>query len=201
MTQPVHYGALPGRHGWSGPDAGAYTAAVAWTGPLAVAAVLAMVAGAAKVMRPGPVVVALRGIGVGFGSTTVVRAGAVIEAAIGGVALGSGWGPAILGLAATYVAFAAFVVVARSTPGIASCGCFGETDAPPSWRHVVVDVGLAIGCVGAFVAGAPGIGTVLGAQPLAGIPFTVVVLVAAWLAYVVLSGPQVAALGPARSSR
>ena len=174
---------------------------MAWTGPLAVAAILAVVAGAAKVLRPGPVVVALRGIGVRFASPTVVRFGSVLEMALGGVALGSGWGPAILGLGATYLAFAAFVTVAQSHPGIASCGCFGETDAPPSWRHVFVDVGLAGGCAGAFLAGAPGIGSVLGAQPLAGIPFTGLVLVAAWLASVVLSGPQVAALGPSGPGR
>lgn len=167
---------------------------MAWTGPLAVAAILAVVAGVAKLVRPGPVVVALRGMGVRAASPTVVRFGSLVETGLGGVALGSGWGPAILGLGVSYLAFAAFVGVARSHPGISSCGCFGETDAPPSWRHVVVDVGLAAGCVGAFVAGAPGIGPVLGAQPLAGVPFTVVVLVAAWLASVVLSGPQIVAL-------
>jgi hypothetical protein len=174
---------------------------VAWTGPLAVAAILAVVAGVAKVLRPGAVVVALRGIGVRFASPTVVRLGSLLEIVLGGVAVGSGWGPAVLGLGATYLAFAAFVTVAQSHPGISSCGCFGETDAPPSWRHVIVDVGLATGCAGAFVAGAPGIGTVLGSQPLAGIPFTCVVLVAAWLASVVLTGPQVTALQPSGSGR
>ncbi len=168
---------------------------------MAVAAILALVAGGAKVLRPAPVVVALRGIGVSFASPTVVRLGSLFEAILGGVALGSGWGPADLGLGATYLAFAAFVAVAQSHPGISSCGCFGETDAPPSWRHVIVDVGLAAGCVGAFAAGGPGIGVVLEAQPLAGIPFTAVVLVAAWLASVVLSGPQLGPLGTSGPAR
>ncbi len=174
---------------------------VAWTGPLAVAAVLAVVAGVAKLLRPAPVVVALRGIGVTFASQMVVRFGSLTEVALGGVALGSGWGPAILGLGITYLAFATFVAVAQAHPGISSCGCFGETDAPPSWRHVIVDVGLALGCAGAFAAGSPGIGAVLVAQPLAGIPFTVVVLVAAGLVIVVLGGPRVDALGPPRPPR
>lgn len=189
------------RHGedlcWSHRRGGRTLLGVAWTGPLAVAAILAVVAGVAKVVRPGPVVVALRGIGVSFASPTVVRLGSLLEAILGGVAVGSGWRPAILALGATYLAFATFVTVAQSHPGISSCGCFGETDAPPSWRHVIVDCGLATGCVGAFVASAPGVSAVLSAQPLAGIPFTVVVLMTSWLASVVLRGPQLGA--PARS--
>jgi hypothetical protein len=162
---------------------------------------LAVVAGLAKVRRPGPVVVALRGMGMSFASPAVVRVGSLLEMAVGGVVLGSGWGPAILVLGASYLAFAVLVAVARSHPAISSCGCFGETDAPPSWRHVIVDVGLATSCVGAFVVGVPGIATVLGAQPLAGVPFAVVVVVTAWLASVILTGPQVAALEPSGAPR
>ncbi|MDQ6784846.1 MAG: hypothetical protein M3063_15710 [Actinomycetota bacterium] len=195
MTQPAPQGVA--RWGCSG----AYTADVAWSGPLAVAAVLAVVAGFAKLLRPGPVAVALRGIGVGWGTPTMVRAGSLLEALVGAVAVGAGWTPAIVALAVSYLGFAGFVAVARTHPGIASCGCFGETEAPPSWRHVIVDVGLATGCVGAAVAGTPGIGPVLGAQPAAGIPFSAVVLLAAWLAYVVLSGPQAGALGLTRAAR
>lgn len=168
---------------------------MAWSGPLAVAAILAVAAGAAKLAQPRAAVLALRGTGLGFVSPPLVRIGAVLEAALGAVAL-SGAAPAMVGLGATYLAFAAWVAVVRSRPDIASCGCFGESDAPPSWRHVVLDVGLATGCIGTAVAGAPGLGAVLAAQPLAGVPFSIVVVVAAWLARVVLGGPQLALLEP-----
>lgn len=174
---------------------------MAWSGPLALAALLAVVAGAAKLRRPQPVVVALRGSGMAFVTRALVRAGSVLEVMLGGVALGSGWRPAVLGLAVSYVAFAGFVALARSRPAIASCGCFGERGSPPSWRHVIVDLGLAAGCVGAALSATPGIGTVLGHQPVDGAPFTAVVLLAVWLSYVVLAGPHLDAPnapGPSR---
>ena len=46
--------------------------------------------------------------------------------------------PALL-VAASYAAFTAFVLLARSRGGVlASCGCFGRADTPPTTTHVVV---------------------------------------------------------------
>lgn len=157
---------------------------------------LAIVAAGTKVVRPNAVVAALNGISprrLRWVGPTAVRLGSLFEAVLGALALG-GWEPAVVALAVGYVLFAGFVTVARAHPGIASCGCFGETETPPSWRHVVVDAGLAAGCVGAAAAGSPGIGAVLADQPAAGVPFTLVVLFAAWLVYVVIAGPQLAGL-------
>ncbi len=164
-----------------------------------IAAGLAIVAGAAKWARPSPAVEALRAVGWTFVGAVLVRVGAALEVALGVTAL-AGWAPAMIGLGLTYLGFAAFVVVARAHPAVRSCGCLGERDAPPSWRHVGVDAGLAAGCFGAAVAGVPDLGSVLAKQPLAGVPFGLVVVTGVWLASVVVahrSGQLVRASGSA----
>lgn len=182
----------------SEPTGGAYTTAMVWSGPLAVAGVLAVVAGIAKWTRPEPAVAAMRSMGLRLVGPALVRAGAALEVAIGAGAL-TGWKPAMLALGLSYVAFAVFVVAARANPSVRSCGCLGEGDAPPSWRHVVVDAGLAAGCVGAFVAGVPDLGSVLAKQPLAGVPFSAVVVTSVWLTSIVLADRSAALARAARS--
>ena len=70
-----------------------------------------------------------------------VRIGGAIEVVIGVAALLVG-GPVLCALvAASYLAFAGFVVVAlRTGAPISSCGCFGKVDTPPSVVHVVLDL-------------------------------------------------------------
>jgi hypothetical protein len=77
-------------------------------------------------------------------SPLLVRVGAAAEATVGAAAAligGSVWWALV---AASYVAFAAFVVAAlRAGTMIGSCGCFGHEDTPPHPVHVVLDLVLA----------------------------------------------------------
>jgi hypothetical protein len=115
----------------------------ALTGPGLVAAALLVVAGAAKVVDPANTVGALQALRLPS-SPTLVRSGAAAEAAIGAAAIvagGTAWWALV---AASYLAFAGFVLAAmRAGTMIGSCGCFGHEDTPPHPVHVVLDVVLA----------------------------------------------------------
>jgi len=90
----------------------------------------------------------------------MVRAVAAVESMIGvGAALKGG--PILAGaVSASYGLFAIFVTAAlvRGWP-LASCGCFGEPDSPPTILHVVIDAAFGAGALAAAAAG--------GASPLA----------------------------------
>ena len=111
--------------------------------PLAAAALLLAPSGARKVRAPAPTHRALRVVGLPS-IPAAVRLLGVIELAIGaGVLLSAsrGWTGA---LAVLYIEFTAFVGLAlwHRAP-LASCGCFGAADSPPSTAHVAIDAGLA----------------------------------------------------------
>ena len=114
-------------------------------GPFTIAAVLLVLGGALKVLRPHDTAVALQAAGVPTGDH-VVRLGAAAEVALGATALVAfGAVPAAF-VAASYLVFLAFVTLAltRRLP-IASCGCFGKADTPPSLVHAAVN-GVAVVC-------------------------------------------------------
>ena len=120
---------------------------------LGQAALLLMAAGALKLADPSRTVGALRALG-WPASPGLVRAGALVELVVGAAALVVG-GPVAAGLvAASFVAFALFTIVAmRARVPIGTCGCFAEADTPPRWRHVVVDLLLAVGAVASIAIG------------------------------------------------
>lgn len=120
---------------------------------LGQAALLLLAAGALKLVDPGRTVGALRALG-WPSSPTLVRAGALAELVLGAAALVVG-GAVTAGLvAASYVAFALFTLVAmRARTPIGSCGCFAEADTPPRWRHVLVDLALAAGALASIAIG------------------------------------------------
>lgn len=156
-------------------------------GPFAIAATLLIVGGSAKAVRPGDTARALRIIGLPA-SAWLVRLGGGFEAVLGAWALATAdRAPAVL-LASSYAGFLAFVAAARSrgTP-IASCGCFGRLDSPPSVVHLVIN-GLAVVVAGA-VSIEPGDGfrSVVESQPLLGIPYVVLVIVGAASAMLALT--------------
>jgi hypothetical protein len=147
----------------------------AWSGPFLIAAVVLAVAGVAKTIDPVMTVGALRAAGLPVGPSAVRVAGAVEAVlAIGAAITGE---PALaLAVAASYLAFAGFVAVAlvRDLP-VGSCGCFGRADAPPSVLHVVVNVGAAVSAVAVALHDGGGLRATLDGQPLAGVPFLVLV--------------------------
>jgi hypothetical protein len=115
----------------------------ALTGPALVAAVLLALAGAQKLLDPTMTVGALRALRLPA-SPLLVRAGSAAELVLGTAAVAVGrsvlWGL----VAASYLAFGAFVVAAlRQGTMIGSCGCFGREETPPHVSHVALNLGLA----------------------------------------------------------
>jgi hypothetical protein len=156
-------------------------------GPFVIAASLLVLGGVLKALRPLDTSNALRGVGVPFGPG-IVRFGGVAEAALGvwAITTGDRWSATLVAL--SYVAFSGFVVVAlvRRAP-IASCGCFGKADTPPSLVHVGVNV---VACLAAVaIAADPGAGLrdVLAVQPLAGLPFLLLVGTGVFLTFLALT--------------
>lgn len=145
-------------------------------GPFYAAAALLLVAGVQKVADPRPLVRAFRSVRLTV-PTTVVRVLALAEALLGLVALITGSAATALGVAVSYAAFTAFVLVARARGGVlASCGCFGKRDVPATRTHAGVTAAFA----GAALTGAPG------ALPL-DVPLIVTTAAVAVTAYLVLA--------------
>ena len=121
-------------------------------GPVHAAAALLVVAGAQKALDPLPLVRATRSVGLRV-PRAVVRCAALGELAVGLAALLDGSRLTALAVAVSYASFTGFVLLARARGGVlASCGCFGKADTPPTVLHAAVTGGLAI----AAATGAPG---------------------------------------------
>ncbi len=168
-----------------------------------IAAGLLVVAGAAKAARPDDTARAMAELLPGSPSPRllrwVVRAGALAEAVLGAVALFLPRpAPAML-VALSYLCFFGVVAYARRRGGpLATCGCFGRPDTPPTIIHLVLDVALAAAAT-AVAFGAPShgtLGTQLAHQPWAGVPLLFVSAVGLWLTALALSA--LAALTGAR---
>lgn len=160
-------------------------------GPFLVTAALLGAGGASKVVRPANTARALGTMGLPS-STRLVRLGAGAELAVGAGALAGGGRVFAFLVAASYLGFAAFVLVAlhRGLP-LASCGCFGVADTPPTAVHVGINVAAAAiaGAVAlgwARGGGLPDIATMEGSLLLRA-TFVVLTAASAWLAYVALT--------------
>lgn len=163
---------------------------------LALAALLAL-AGAQKVLDPTMTSGALRALRLPS-SPWLVRAGAAAELALGVAAIAVG-GPVLWGLvAASFLAFAAFVGAAlRSGTMIGSCGCFGREETPPHPGHVVLNVLLA-GFAGAVavVGGAAPAAAVADAPALDAVAVVGLAGVAVWLLWALfVVAPRAATAG------
>ena len=160
-----------------------------WTGPYLVVCGLLAVAGAAKAWSPDTTARALRAAGLPS-DRRLVRVAGGLEAVIAVAALLTGL-PVLAGVvAASYLAFSAFIVVAlvRGTP-ISSCGCFGKPDTPPSRLHVAINLGAAIVATAVATGPARSLPRALAHQPLAGLPLLVLAGAAGYLAYLVFLFP------------
>ena len=169
-------------------------------GPYVAACVLLAVAGAAKVARPGDTARALVAT-VGLRrevARPIVRLVAGTEAVMGiaGIARPS---PLTAGLVAgSYLGFALFVSMVLSRGGpLATCGCFGASDTPPTRLHVAVDVVLAASAL-AVVVTVPTewLPHLLSAQPWLGLPLVLASLLFA--ALILLALTRLAQLGDIR---
>jgi hypothetical protein len=168
------------------------------TAPFVAATVLLGAAGVAKTFRPADTASALRAAGIPA-SRALVRAGAAAEIGL------AAWALAVPGpvtgalVAAAYAIFAVFVVVAlRRGWALASCGCFGRPDTPPTVAHAALNAGAAASAVW-WAAAWPGgsgesrLGRLFFHQPWHGVPLVLVTLVVTGMAYLVWTNPLPAA--------
>jgi hypothetical protein len=156
-------------------------------GPFAIATIVLALGGASKMLDPRDTAHALRALRVP-GGRVFVRLGGAFELAVGVGALVTGAAVLAGTVAASYLVFAVVVTVAlRSGRPISSCGCLGKVDTPPSAVHVVLDIAAAGVAIGAIAAGAGTVNVldVLADQPLAGVPF--LLLVGLGVAFVLLA--------------
>ena len=167
-------------------------------GPYLAATVLLGAAGAAKLARPADTANALR-VARLPSRPGVVRAGAAGEVALALAALL--WPGPVTGalVAAAYAAFAGFVTLAlrRGWP-LASCGCFGRPDTPPTAAHAALDAGAAVAAgwwAAAWSGQAAGshLWQVFVHQPWHGAPLMILTLAVTGLAYLVWTDPLPAA--------
>jgi hypothetical protein len=163
----------------------------ALAGPFLVTTALLGGAGALKVVRPAPTAGALRQIGLPV-PTAAVRIAAAAELGIATAAMVDGSRPFAALVAVSYLAFAAFVVVAlrRDVP-LSSCGCFGVEDTPPTPVHLAVNLAAAATAATVALGVAEGGGlaaiTTMDASLLLRGAFVLSTAAATWLAYVVLT--------------
>jgi hypothetical protein len=154
----------------------------ALTGPVAVVALVVAFAAVVKVLDPVTTTGALRAAGVPA-RDGLVRLGALTELVIAGAVLVTGGRVALLALAISYAGFTVFVAVAlgRDRP-LATCGCVGRADAPPSAVHVVLDGSAAlVATVAALVGTDAPVRVVTSTTPLVGLNYVVLVVTGASL--------------------
>ena len=91
-------------------------------------------------------------------------------------------------VAAFYVGFAAYIAVnLTGEAATKDCGCFGETESPPTVLHLVVDLAAAAVAGAVAVGSGGGLSTALHGQPLGGVPFLLLAATTAGLAYAALA--------------
>ena len=159
----------------------------ALAGPYLAAAALLVAAGGAKLLDPAPLVRALRSVGLPV-PALLVRVGASVELVLGLVAAATGSRVAAAAVALSYAAFSAFVVVALRTGGVlASSGCFGKADTPPTRTHVAVTAGFALTAAAVALRPLGALPELLAASPGHGLPLLVATAAVAATAYLVLA--------------
>ena len=146
----------------------------------AAAALLLVVAGLAKLLRPAPTTDLLSTLGLPQHPALTLGIGSG-ECVVGVAALGVGGPLAAAATGALYLGFV-FVVWRAISAGAVSCGCFGRVDAPPSWIHIVGNLALAVVSFVAVSGESPL--EVMDDQPVGGLGFVLVVGVLAGLALV-----------------
>jgi hypothetical protein len=151
------------------------------TAPYLAAALLLVAAGVAKALDPLSLVRALRSAGLRVRAPLLarwVRVLAAGEAVLGLLAVVRPGALVATAVAISYAGFTAFVLRAlRSGSPLASCGCFGKTDTPPTPGHAVVTAVLAAS------AGLIAVGRAAALE----LPLVVVSAVLAYLLYVLLA--------------
>jgi hypothetical protein len=157
--------------------------------PTMAAALLLAVAGAPKLVNPHDTRRALRSVGLPV-PAVVVRAGGLLEVGIGTLALLRGGAVADGLVAASYLGFTGFVILALRSGGVvASCGCVGRPDTPPTLAHVLVTATFAVVAGVAATIGPTGVLTWVTSSASAATQVAVIgfAVLLAWLAWLSLA--------------
>lgn len=166
-------------------------------GPYVGAAVLFALGGIFKFRQPAPTARALRDAGLSALAPLARGLGAA-EIAIGAAALAFDSRAAAGLVAAFYLAFAGFVALrlvrpphvdagANAGAPAGGCGCFGDTEGPPTTVHLVVNLAAAAVAGAVALGSGGGLSAALRGQPLAGVPLLLLVGVTTGLAYAALT--------------
>lgn len=124
------------------------------TGPVLAAALLLVVSGAVKLVRPAATAQALSGLGLMRTARPAARVVGAVEVVVGGWTGITGSAAACLATALVYAAFTAFLVAGLRAPDrISTCGCTGSIDSPPTVAHALVTGALALVGLAAAVTG------------------------------------------------
>jgi len=152
-----------------------------------ISATLLAVSGGAKLADPAPTSGALAAASLPSGRPWARLLG-LVEIAVAVVAIAFGGVVGGVGVAVMYAGFAGFVAVAlrRNLP-VQSCGCFGKVDTPPTWLHVAVNLSAVTAGVGVAVSGGGALPDMLSGQPLAGLPYLVLLGVGVFALYLILA--------------
>ncbi|MEX1177681.1 MAG: MauE/DoxX family redox-associated membrane protein [Nitriliruptor sp.] len=132
---------------------------------VAVAAGLLIPAGIAKLRAPS---VARQALGLPAAADRWVQALGVGELLLAAAVLATGARPVVAMLAAAYGGFT--VVALRQRARGASCGCFGASETPTGWHHVVLDASAAAAALVGTVVAVPSALELVASGPLAGVP-------------------------------
>lgn len=147
--------------------------AVALAVLVALAAGLLVPAGIVKLRDPS---VARTALGLPRRAEPAVRLLGAGELALAAVVLTTGVWPAVAALALAYGGFTA--VALRQRAEGASCGCFGASQTPTGWHHVLLDGGAALTALAAALVGVPSARELVVAAPLTGVLLVVAGVVA-----------------------
>ena len=152
----------------------------------AIGASLLILTGGAKLVDPDPTAGALRAAGLPSGRWVARGLGLVeVMVAVPALVWGEAWSA---GVGILYLGFAGFVgwSLAQGIP-IQSCGCFGRADTPPTVLHIVFDLVMAGGALGAAVTGTQGLAGTMSTQPWLGVPYLGFVGMGVYLSYLLLA--------------
>src|SRR4051794_19456261 len=136
----------------------------ALAGPVFALAALLGFAGIEKLAWPRPTATALRSAGLPS-SDLLGRAVGLSEIIVAALALAFGTRLTAVLLVASYGAFTVFAARLVSRADAASCGCFGQTEAPTTRLHVVLNAVATAVCAAAVIWPTGSITDVLADQP------------------------------------
>ncbi|HVE64858.1 MAG TPA: MauE/DoxX family redox-associated membrane protein [Mycobacteriales bacterium] len=153
-------------------------------GPFLAAAALLVLGGVPKAVSPGDTARALRLLRLPVGPPAVRVLGAA-EVVTGVAAVVWPGRPTAALIAIWYAGFAGVVALAlRSDQPLATCGCFGGADTPPTLAHLAV---VAAASLTAMALAVSPVSDLLSGQAWLGLPFVAMAGLAAWFAYLVMS--------------